>query len=143
MVTQNSLPLTQYEGTAIVNGTVYRVSVLVKGDRWKSDVLKAVNKAGGYDVSLDEGKELPPSVRYRMANILDASRICYEVTFSPDCCLTQGALNKKPITVLMRSDLSIIYDGELQKGYSTAKSNIIAPVPGIRVPRQGQRTRWP
>jgi hypothetical protein len=112
----------EFSGVATFRESTYRVSVIAKGDLWKSEVVKAINRAGGHNVSVDEGK--PVTDPHAYANTFAASRISYEVTFTPDNALTEGGVRKPSVTKLLRCDYSIINDGELQKSYGKFKQAV-------------------
>lgn len=113
----------EFCGVATFRDSTYRVSVIAKGDKWKSEVEKAINKAGGHNVSIDAGKPLADNPQ-AYAQTFAASRISYEVTFTPDHALTEGGMRKPSVTKLLRCDYSIINDGELQKSYGKFKQAV-------------------
>lgn len=114
--------LLQYDGTATYKATSYRVSVICKASAWKKDVEKAVGKAGGYNVSLGDGKILANHESY--AYVFAASRITYEVTFTPDHALTENASRHQPAITLIKGDFSIIRDGDLQESHKAFKQSL-------------------
>lgn len=112
MVKPEGQPLFQYEGVANLKGTTYRVSVLARS-AWKSDIERAINKAGGYNASLSEGKtvgnktELDPMFAF--------AGIAYAITFQSDSVLTERSCARpSSLTRLLRSDFSLVPDGDLQ-----------------------------
>ncbi len=132
MVHVDGLPqIVEYNGTALVNGAVMRVTVLAKEGGWKNDAMKAVHKAGGYNVELDEGKpEMTGShvIRYNLWN----NRIAYDVTFTHDSVLSGGS--RPSMTILLKSDLSRFKDGEFQKTYKRIREQLRTPGQNYIIP---------
>jgi len=123
--------LVEYNGTALVNGSIMRVTVLAREGGWKHDAMKAVHKAGGYNVELGDSKpEATGSQRLR--SILWSNRISYDVTFTHDSVLSGDS--RASITILLKSDLSRFHDGEFQRDYKRMRSrqapgqNLITPL---------------
>ncbi len=121
----------EYNGTATVNGSMMRVTVLAKEGGWKRKALEAVKKAGGYNAELDDGKpETVQSVQHRYN--LGEYRVAYDITFTRDSVLANAS--KQSITILLRSDLSQIHDGDFQKYVKKAKSQQRMPGQNLVTP---------
>lgn len=112
--------LTVWEGSSHFNGTTYSVTVFAPADSYKGDVIRAVGKAGGRYVELEETAKTPRSVSRE--DIMDAlsKSASYLVRFTPNPRLTSGFISKSSACVLLDGSFGKIHDGNFQKAKKMA-----------------------
>jgi len=125
MANQNNnhiIKISVWEGVANYRNTTFRVCVIAKEGSWMNDLVKAVNRAGGFNVRLGpKAGELDLKLSLGVSIINNSRKAgmpftpSYIIDFEPDHVLTENASRQPSVTVLMKSDFSIIRDGEFQK----------------------------
>jgi len=129
-----------WEGVANYRNTTFRVCVIAKEGIWMNDLVKAVNRAGGFNVRLEpKAGELDLKLALGVSIIINSRKAgmpvapSYVIDFEPDHVLTEKASSQRSVTVLMKSDFSIIRDGEYQKPQKKGGNGQRLQTPG-RVP---------
>ena len=112
--------LTVWEGSSHYNGTTYSVTVFAPSDSYKGDVIRAVGKAGGRYVELDETAKSSRAVPREDIFSVTLSSATYMVRFTPNPRLTSGFISKTGAEVLLDGSFGKIHDGNLQKAKKTA-----------------------
>lgn len=131
MVTTNLPQL--WTGLATYQGALYRVEILSTNQLWEVDARKVVKKAGGHARNIDLSGPVDPYAPLVYSMQMTEAR--YDVRFTPDTALTDGALRRRPVTVRLKGNFSRVHDGELQKLHPTLRN------PPRPQPMQGQLRR--
>lgn len=101
----------QYEewtGTAIYEGTIFRVSITASAGHWKKEAESAISKAGGRDSKLNTAK---PTT---FLPVLPPEGTEYIVMFTPDHSYTKDFPKRKQTTVFLSSKFSRLEYGQFQ-----------------------------
>jgi len=119
-----------WTGLATYKGALYRVEIVSTNQLWEADARRIVKKAGGHARSIDLSG--PVDLNDALVYSMVMTEAKYDVRFTPDTALTNGALNRRPVTVRLKGNYSRVKDGELQKLHPALRN------PPRPQPMQGQ-----